>query len=425
MKKLPKKLIASRLARKVHKLIQENEIKVIAVTGSVGKTSAKSAIGKLLSNQFQVRFSEDSYNTDIGLPLSFFGLKAPSPLWDPLAWRRVFQKINTISKNYPYEVVVLEMADDEVEDMLELLKVIKPDIGVVTAIAPVHMERMLNMDKVIRDNWKIASSAKQVVYNADYSHLRTLAKKGKKALGFGLKFGQIKFTDIKRNKDGYLSADLVIDKNEYALTTKMIGAQNLGSLLSAACVGKLMGMDPKSIAQGLAKIEGVNGRMNLLKGINGSKLIDDSYNSSPEAVKSALTVQSEINGNKRIAVLGNMNELGNESKAEHYGIGLTASKTVDMLIVIGKDAEIHTVSGAKAGGMNPDDIKIFKTPYEIGHFLKRIVAKNDIVLVKGSQNGVFVEEVSRILLDPSIKPDSVLVRQTKSWRRKKRKAFGL
>ena len=70
-----------------------------------------------------------------------------------------------------------------------------------------------------------------------------------------------------------------------------------------------MGMDPKSIAQGLAKIEGVNGRMNLLKGINGSKLIDDSYNSSPEAVKSALAVQSEINGNKRIAVLGNMNEL--------------------------------------------------------------------------------------------------------------------
>ena len=425
MKKLPKKLIAKKLARKVQKLLQENEIKVIAVTGSVGKTSAKSAIGKLLSSQFQVRFSEDSYNTDIGLPLSFFGLKAPSPLWDPMAWRRIFQKITNISKHYPYEVVVLEMADDEVEDMLELLKVIKPDIGVVTAVAPVHMERMINMDKVVRDNWKIASSAKQVVYNADYSHLRNLAKKGKKSLGYGLKFGQVKFTNIVRNKDGYLSAELVINKQSHDLKTKMVGTQNLGSLLAAASVGQLLGMSTNAIAKGLEKIQGVNGRMNLLKGVNGSKIIDDSYNSSPEAVKSALQVLDEIGGSKRIAVLGNMNELGSESKTEHYGIGLAAAKSSDMLVVIGKDAEIHTVAGAKAGGMNSDDIKIFKTPYEIGHFLKRIVSKNDIVLVKGSQNGVFVEEVSRILLDPELKPESVLVRQTKTWRRKKRKAFGL
>jgi UDP-N-acetylmuramoyl-tripeptide--D-alanyl-D-alanine ligase len=425
MKKIPKKLIAKRLARKVQKLLKDNDIKVIAVTGSVGKTSAKSAIGKLLSNKFQVRFSEDSYNTDIGLPLSFFGLKAPSPLWDPMAWRRVFQKINTISRHYPYQVVVLEMADDEVDDMMELLKVIKPDIGVVSAVAPVHMERMINMDKVVRDNWKIASSAKQVVYNADYAHLRKLAKKGKKSLGFGLKFGQVKFVEIKRQKDGFLSAELSLANNTYGLKTRMIGTQNLGSLLAAASVAELLGMQPKAIMQGLAKIEGVNGRMKLLKGVNGSKIIDDSYNSSPEAVKSALAVLSEINGNKRIAVLGNMNELGAESKSEHYGIGISAAKSCDMLVVIGKDAEIHTVAGAKAGGMSPDDIKIFKTPYEIGHFLKRITKKNDIVLVKGSQNGVFVEEVSRILLDPSIKPETVLVRQTKAWRRKKRKAFGL
>ena len=425
MKKVPKKLIAKKLARKVQKLLKENEIKVIAVTGSVGKTSAKSAIGKLLSNQFQVRFSEDSYNTDIGLPLSFFGLKAPTTLWDPMAWRRIFQKISNISKHYPYEVVVLEMADDEVDDMLELLKIINPSIGVVTAVAPVHMERMINMDKVIRDNWKIASSAKEIVYNADYSHLRKLAKKSKKTVGFGLKFGQIRFADIKRNKDGYLSADLVIGKEKQTLKTKMVGIQNLGSLLAAASVGQLLGMSPKAISSGLEKIQGVNGRMNLLKGVNGSKIIDDSYNSSPEAVKSALQVLNEIGGNKRIAVLGNMNELGEESKSEHYGIGLVAAKSSDMLIVIGKDAEIHTVAGAKAAGMSDDNIKIFKTPYEIGHFLKRVVTKNDIVLVKGSQNGVFVEEVSRILLDPELKPEDVLVRQSKSWRRKKRKAFGL
>ena len=122
MKKLTKQVIARRLAKKVAKLLASKKITVISVTGSVGKTSSKVAIGKLLGQKYQVRFSEDSYNTDIGLPLSFFGLKAPSPLWDPLAWRRVFQKINTVSKHYPYDVVVLEMADDELEDMSELLK---------------------------------------------------------------------------------------------------------------------------------------------------------------------------------------------------------------------------------------------------------------------------------------------------------------
>jgi UDP-N-acetylmuramoyl-tripeptide--D-alanyl-D-alanine ligase len=425
MKKLTKKAIASRLARRVEKLLKNKNIEVVTVTGSIGKTSTKVAIGKLLSNKYQVRFSEDSYNTDIGLPLSFFGLKAPGTLWDPLAWRRVFQKISSVSKHYPYDVVVLEMADDEVDDMTNLLKVIKPNIGVVTAVAPVHMERMVTMDRVVKDNWKIANAAKQVVYNADFKELKNLALKSKKATGYGLKNGSIKMVDISRNKQGYLIGKLVLPEGKFDLNTKMIGEQNLGALLAAATVADRLGMPGKDIAKGLARIEPVNGRMKLLKGINGSNIIDDSYNASPEAVKAALAVFEELTAKQRIAVLGNMNELGSDSKNLHYQIGQVAAKVADMLIVIGKDAEIHMVAGAKEAGMSADKIKIFKTPYEIGHFLKRIVKKGDLMLIKGSQNGVFLEETSRILLDPALKPNSVLVRQSKSWRRKKRKAFGL
>lgn len=425
MKKLSKKVIAARLAKKIQKLPGSKKITIIAVTGSVGKTSAKVAIGKLLSGAYQVRFSEDSYNTDIGLPLSFFGLKAPSPLWDPLAWRRVFQKINYISKHYPYDVVVLEMADDEVEDMTNLLKTIRPDIGVITAVAPVHMERLESMDRVAKDNWTIASSAKSIIYNADYQPLRKLADNSTKYLTIGLKNGRIRFENIKRSKEGYLSATLVLPDGEYSLETRMLGEQNLGALLAAAAVANLLGMPSQVIVKGLKNIEPINGRMKLLKGLNGSKLIDDSYNSSPDAVKSALSVFAEMKAKRKIAVLGNMNELGIESKTLHYEIGQAAAEVVDTLVVIGKEAEVHMVAGAKAQGMDPDKIKIFKTPYEIGHFLKRIVKRGDLLLIKGSQNGVFLEEATRILLDPSVEPEHSLVRQASTWRKRKRKAFGL
>lgn len=425
MKKISKKIVAAKLARKVQKLLKSHNVTVIIVTGSVGKTSAKVAIGKLLSTKYQVRYSEDSYNTDIGLPLSIFGLKAPSPLWDPLAWQRVFQKMNSISKNYPYEVVVLEMADDELDDMLDFLKFINPKYGVITGIAPVHMERMKSMDKVVHDNWMIAATAETVLYNTESAELRKIAQKSKKAIGFGGKDGLLTLTNVTRAKNGYLKGDLTKGSTSEPVNSKMVGTQNLNSLLAAAGVADQMGMGLKEIASGLAKIPGVNGRMQLLKGANGSKLIDDSYNSSPDAVYAALDVLKDFEAKTRIAVLGNMNELGDHSQASHYDVGKAAAKVADMLIVIGKDAEVHMVAGATDGGMSPDDIKIFKTPYEAGHFLKRIVKKGDAVLIKGSQNGVFSEEVTRILLEPSLNPEDVLVRQSATWKRRKRKAFNL
>lgn len=425
MKKISKKIVASKLARKVQKLLKKNNVTVIIITGSVGKTSAKVAIGRLLSSSYQVRYSEDSYNTDIGLPLSIFGLKVPSPLWDPLAWQRIFQKMNSISKNYPYDVVVLEMADDELEDMLEFLKFINPKFSVITGVAPVHMERMKSMDKVINDNWLIAEQAECIIYNTENPILKKLAQKNKSSIGFGDQSGIVKFKNLVRNKSGYFIGELVKGSESIQLSTKMIGRQNLNSLLSAALVADRMGMEMKKIALGLSKLSGVNGRMRLLKGVNGSRLIDDSYNSSPDAVIAALEALKEFDAKNRIAVLGNMNELGDYAAKSHYKVGKIAAKVVDTLIVIGKDAEVHMVAGATEGGLNPDNIKIFKTPYEAGHFLKRIVQKGDVVLIKGSQNGVFLEEATRILLDPSQNPDEVLVRQSVTWRRRKRKAFGL
>ncbi|MCZ2444359.1 MAG: hypothetical protein LC101_11355, partial [Flavobacteriales bacterium] len=156
-------------------------------------------------------------------------------------WQRVFQKMNSISKHYPYDVVVLEMADDELEDMLEFLRFINPKFSVITGVAPVHMERMKSMDKVINDNWLIAEQAECIIYNNENPVLKKLAQKNKASIGFGDQSGVVKFKNLMRNKNGYLTGDLVKGSESIQLSTKMIGRQNLNSLLSAALVADQMG----------------------------------------------------------------------------------------------------------------------------------------------------------------------------------------
>jgi UDP-N-acetylmuramoyl-tripeptide--D-alanyl-D-alanine ligase len=164
--------------------------------------------------------------------------------------------------------------------------------------------------------------------------------------------------------------------------------------------------------------------MNMLKGLNGSKIIDDSYNASLETVIAGLDTIDQLSGRK-IAVLGSMNELGSHSIKSHREVGEKAAKVVDLLVTIGTPAEEHLASSAAQAGLSQEAIKVFRTPYEAGHYLKPIVKKGDIVLVKGSQDGVYSEETARILLDPSIDASAVLVRQSATWKKRKKKAFAL
>lgn len=199
MKNVAKKIIISRLNTKVRKLLEHHDVKIIGVTGSIGKTTAKQAIGQVLSANRKVRYSLDSYNTDIGIPLSLFGLKVPAKLWDPLAWKKIFTQIDSEIADYKYDTVVLELADDEYAMMKKVLRIVKLDIGVITAIAPVHMEFLKDMKTVVHYNWQTAANAKQVIYNADSAELRKKAYKTN-TVGFGIKYGSVRFGNVTRGK---------------------------------------------------------------------------------------------------------------------------------------------------------------------------------------------------------------------------------
>lgn len=426
MKQLTKNLVAKRLQSKVQFLLRTKPVKIIAVTGSIGKTSTQIAIGQVLATKYHVTFNDNSYNTDIGLPLAFFGLEVPSRLPSPLAWRRIFKEIAHRTRDFTTEVVVLELADDELDSIGHFVQAIRPNMCVITAVAPVHLEKLKTMERVVDDNWQLGLLCKQLIYNADFKLLAQKAKNSKKFISYGITKGDYRFRAIKRNRDGTLTTELKIGTKYKIVRTKQVSKQGLYSLLAAAAVGHKFRLTVDEIVHELENIVPMKGRMNLLPGVRGAKLLDDSYNSSPDASLAALDTLADFKTKgRKIAVLGSMNELGSFSQEGHSLVGQRAAHVADLLVVIGKEAERWLAPAAIEAGLTRGKVKIFRTPYEAGHYLKTVATPGDTVLIKGSQNGVFAEEVTRILLRDDIDPEAVLVRQSPVWKKRKKKAFAI
>ncbi len=426
MKQAMKRLVAKKLMTKVARLLAHRELVIVAVTGTVGKTSSKVAIAQVMAKKYNVGYTEDSYNSEIGLPLSIFGLKVPDRLGDVRVWRKIFREIDELIENFPHDALVLEIAEDDLALMRPFMALIHPQVAVVTGVSLAHTDQMGDIGKITSDLASLVRPAKELICNVDFAELRGKAFAGAHTRTYGMNVSaDVEFTNIKRAATGYLTAELIIGGKSHKVSTGMVGRHNLASLLAAASVGVKLGIDPRDIVTALESTESVKGRMNLLPGIEGCRLIDDSYNAaSPIGVLAALDTLSEFKGRK-VAVLGNMNELGAKSEEAHKEVGRVAAKVADLVVVIGPDAERFLAPAAIEAGMDKATVKIFHTPYQAGHFLKSQVTKDDVVLVKGSQNRVFSEEVSRILLDPKLDPANVLVRQSDFWKRKKKKAFAL
>lgn len=432
LKKIAQKYIVRQLERKVTQLLDRHQIAVIAVTGTVGKTGAKLAIGQLLeANGRKVSYSEDSYNTDIGVPLALFGLKVPVRLADPVAWRALFKQIDALLRDYPYDTAVIEIAEDERTMMTPWLERLKPQISVLTGASPAHMERFESVEQLRDDAAWLASQAERCFYNADMEMVRAVMERRKHAVGYGLEHGTIRIDSksVTRARSGLLQAELLVGKSRAAIKTQFVARHSLSYVLAAAAVAHELGVDFDAICKTVAHIKPAVGRIRLLAGVNGSQLLDDSYNASPAAVEAGLDTLLELplkKGARRIAVLGSMNELGDFSAELHQEVGAYAAhKNVDLLVTVGKEAMNLLAPAAIDAGLAKEKVKQFRTPYEAGHYLKPRIQPGDIIFVKGSQNGVFTEETSRILLSPDLDPAQELVRQSKSWKARKKKSFGI
>ena len=417
IKKTGKNLIINILERQVKKLRKKHEFTVVAVVGSVGKTSTKLAIAKVLQTEKNVRYQEGNYNDQLTVPLVFFGHQNPA-VFNILAWVKIFMSNRKqISRDHFPDVVVVELGTDG-PNQIRLFEYVQPDIAVITAVTPEHMEFFNSLDDVAKEELSITKFSKKIIINNDDVDSKYL-KGLKEIITYGLEKADYAGETSSRKLTQVLKVSN--DKIKISKEISLLGKQGAKTALASLVVANELGLGHQNILSGLGDLKAFSGRMNILDGINSSTIIDDTYNSSPSAVVAGLDVLYGMKANQRIAILGTMNELGRFSDKSHEEIGKYCDpKKLDLVVTIGVPAEKFTAKFAKKNGC---EVYSFASPFEAGDFVKTKIKKSAVIFAKGSQNRVFAEESLKVLLD---KPQDIkkLVRQNKRWLDIKEKQFG-
>jgi len=431
MKTTFKKIISYILQIESRLVLWKYKPKIVAITGSVGKTSTKDALYAVISNFSYVRKSEKSYNSEIGLPLTILG--CPNGWNDPYVWLKNVLKglwLFIWPHKYP-KWLVLEVGIGKPGDMKKTASWLKTDAVIITAIGetPVHIEFFNSRDHLVEEKSKLIKTLKKnglLILNADdESVLEMKAKSRNRIVTYGFK----EEADVLASSDSIFYEDSCEPKgvifrvdeggNSLPVIIEGVFGRNhvYASLASLAfCYGEKFNM--LDAVNMLKNYDVPPGRMHLLKGINGSLIIDDTYNSSPFACESGLKTLGEIkNKGRKIAILGDMLELGRHTEEAHKVVGKVAKENAEIIIVVGSRAKTIK-NGALEAGLNKKNIFEFNNSVEAGEFLKTFVQKNDLIFIKGSQGMRMERAVEAILLDKENK-SNLLVRQDTEWLNKK------
>lgn len=403
--------------------------KIIGVTGSVGKTGTKDAIHCVLAAKFKVRKSEKSYNNEIGLPLTVLGISSSGK--NIFGW--LFQLLKALARlvytNYP-EILVLEMGVDKPKDMDYLLKIIKPDVAVLTSVGeiPVHVENFTHRESLLKEKAKLALAVPKhgfIVYDndsPDWPLFLEKARAGVMTFGF-VNSADIKIHSLERRLAGgeeFAKPLGIAFKIEYKGNTVPFRIDNVFAdagayLAGAACaVGVIFEMNLIEISSAFSHYAPPRGRMNLLDGIKGSLILDDTYNSSPSSLRSALDTLRILPAKRKIAVLGDMLELGEYSESAHRSAGRQAAKICDTVFAVGVRMGFLRYELSAHGFKEGENLFYFESSEPAGFELKNIVKEGDLILVKGSQGMRMEKAVKEIIARPE-KAKDLLVRQENAW----------
>jgi UDP-N-acetylmuramyl pentapeptide synthase len=421
-----KQFITNLLEAKARALLAKNKPKIIAVTGSVGKTSTKLAIATVLSEKYKVLAHYGSYNTPIALPLAMFDMHLPLQLRNPLSWFKVLSAMNKkLAEPYPYQVLVLELGADTPGDIEYFKKYIHPDIAVVTAVSEEHMLTFGTLDAIAKEELAVTHFSELSIINRDdiASEFTKYVPENINIDTYGTSgVAEYHFlTDSYEPTKGFTGTFVSPEFKEQKTTLQLVGEHNIRAAIAAGAVGAKMGMTAAEVVAGMQKIQPVNGRMHLLRGMNNTTIIDDTYNASPIAVIAALQTLYVFPAKQRIAILGSMNELGSYSQTAHEQVGGACDPgLLDWVITVGDEARRFLAPAAEKRGCR---VRSFDSPYDAGAAVHQLMEKGAVVLAKGSQNRVFTEEAIKILLH-STDEEQYLVRQSPDWLAIKQQQFG-
>ena len=359
-------------------------LKVIGITGSVGKTSTKELIASVLAQKYHVLKTEGNYNNEIGLPLTIFRLTEED------------------------EIAVLEMGIDHFGEMHRLSRIARPDICVMTNIGQCHLEFLGSREGILKAKSEIFDFMQEdgcAVLNGDDDLLSTVEQvKGKKPLFFGIsseRAAQYEVSAKDVREKGILGSEAVFCHNgeKFPVHIPVPGAHMVYNALAAAAVGFRLGLTGEEIAEGIAAVQSVRGRSRIVQA-GDRTLIDDCYNANPVSMKAAIDLLVQAQG-RSVAVLGDMFELGEEEKELHAQVGrYCVQKGADCLICTGSLSEAMyegALSAAEEQGRMPaGGIHHFPDRESLLAHLEKLLLPGDTVLIKAS-HGMGFEEVVKHL----------------------------
>ncbi len=405
--------------------IRHPEVKLVVVTGSVGKTSTKVAIATILSEHFRVRLHEGNHNTQMSAPLAILGIEYPKNIKNIFEWLSVFRTAKErIDNPTDVDVIIQELGSDRIGEVPYFGTYLHPNIGVVTAISAEHMEYFHTIEAVAQEELSVANFSDIALINKDdiegkYAIYLTNAKINTYGTSASAEYHFISSDySAKEGHIGLFHAPELLDP--MPATIQVFGEHTLRPTIAAVAVGLKLGMDTTQLVRGLEKIRPLPGRMNKLRGVNKTTIIDDTYNSSPLAAKSSIRTLYQLTAPQKIAVLGDMNELGETSVAEHEELGkLCDSTQLSWVVTVGEQAEKYLAPAAKTKGCQ---VRSFRDALSAGAFVKSVIEPGAAILFKGSQGGIYLEEAIKIILH-STSDESQLVRQTPEWMKTKNAFF--
>ncbi len=432
MKKIFKNIVVKILMWEAKMVIRRYKPRIVAITGSVGKTSTKDALYVVLSRFFIVRKSEKSFNSEIGLPLTVLGV--------PNAWNNLFLWIENIIKGffliiwkqkYP-EVLVLELGVGKPGDMKNVASWLRPHVVVLTRFPdiPVHVEFFKNTEEIIEEKTTLAHALREdgilVLNHDDKAVLAVHHKVKRKTVSYGLEdnstFQAIypKVTqEVDENKEISRGINFKIAYNGNTFPVSMdhvVGTNHIYSGLASVATAVEMGCDILLSIEALAQYKNPPGRLSLIEGLNDSVIIDDSYNSSPVAMDTALDLLHSLHADRRIAVLGDMLELGKMTEEAHRVVGTKVASIANIIVLVGPRAKFIG-DGALDAGFAQKELYIFESSITAGKFLEAMIEEGDVILIKGSQGVRMERTVKMIMKNPKDAP-KLLCRQEKEWQKR-------
>jgi len=387
--------------------LKKYQPRIVVIVGSIGKTSTKEAIYSVLSGKFKTRRSIKNYNNEIGVPLTIINCDSGEKSifkWIKISLKSILLNILK-DKNYP-EFLVLEMAADKKGDIKYLMDILPKKLlkaVVLTAITPVHLEFFESVDNIFEEKTTAFSYLEEdglAIFNIDNCDAYKVKEKiNSKILTYGLnKNADVNASEIEHHNSGLKFK--INYKNETLLSELKDAVANyqVYPILAGISIGICFGLKLEGMIESLKKYKILSKRMHKIKGIKDSIIIDDTYNSSPEALKKA--IQALVNfpfGQRKIAILGDMLELGQDSEKLHKQAGeFISGAKIDYLITLGEEAK-YIFDEALKNNFSKDKAFHFSDKNKIIEFIKEIIQENDVVLVKGSRGMEMEKIVEKII----------------------------